>query len=902
MHEEIFGQREKKLDKIFNPQAIAVIGASDKQGGVGNALMKNLISNNFAGVIYPVNLNRESVQGIKAYPRIGDIPDKIDLAIICTPAVTVPAIVEECGQAGVSGVIIISSGFDEVGAKGHEMSESILEIAKNYNMRIVGPNCLGFIRPSVNLNASFANKMALPGHVAFISQSGALCTSILDWSIKNNVGFSNFVSIGSAIDITYHDLIDYFGEDPNTESILIYMESLTEARKFMSAARSFSRQKPIVILKVGRTSEGAKAAKSHTGALTGNDSVYDAAFERAGIIRVDGALELFHVAKTLAMQKRPADNRVAVVTNAGGPGVIATDFLALRGGRLAQLSPVTTKKLKSFLPASASSSNPVDILGDADPQRYRMAVEACLADENVDAVLVILTPQEMTNPTDVAREVVSIKNTKGKTMFASWMGGDDVAEGRVILEKGNIPVYRTPEEAINIFMYVDSYAKRLEFLKETPASVPHAFKPKTEKNRQLIESISETGRLVLTEAESKELLANYDIPVAKHGTAKSADEAGELAAKIGFPVVMKILSPDILHKTDVGGVKLNIASKSESEKAYKEIMVGAKKHAPKAKIDGVFVEAMTKKRYELLIGCKKDEVFGPAIVFGMGGVAVEVFKDTKVGLPPLNMSLALKMLKSTKVYKLLEGYRGMPGVDIESIQFLLYKFAYLVSDFPEIKELDINPFAVDEKGGVVLDAKVILDEKVLGLKHKPYSHLVISPYPKEYETEFIMKKGKVSKKITIRPIKPEDEPQEERLFDYFSPETLKQRFLRPMKDVTKEMLERFTQIDYDREIALAAETIDAKGKKIFIGVVRLIADPYNENAKLTVIVADSWQRQGLGGQFIDYILDLAKLRGIKKVWGNFLPTNKIMKDMLEKRNFKIEKKGSLMLAELELEE
>ena len=774
---------EKKLDKIFNPGTIAVIGASDREGGVGNALMKNLIGNNFGGIVYPVNLNRESVQGIKAYPRIGDIPDKIDLAIIATPAPTVPAIVEECGQAGVSGVIIISSGFDEIGAKGKKTSEEILSTAREYGMRVVGPNCLGFIRPSINLNASFANKMALPGHIAFISQSGALGTAILDWSLKNNVGFSHFVSIGSAIDITYHDLIDYFGDDPHTSSILVYMESLTEARKFMSAARAFSRQKPIVVLKVGRTEAGSHAAKSHTGAITGNDSVYDAAFERAGIIRVDGALDLFHVAKILAMQSRPADNRVAVITNAGGPGVIATDRLALKGGRLAQLAHSTVTELKKFLPPAASTANPVDILGDADPHRYRQAVELCLADSNVDAALIILTPQEMTSPTDVARQIVSIKNKTSKTMFASWMGGDDVAEGRVILEKGNIPVYRTPEEAVDIFMYVDSYRRRLEFLNETPGSVPHAFKPKTEKNRELLEKVIADKRTVMTEAEAKEMIANYGIPVAANGLANSATEAGTIAEKIGFPVVMKILSADILHKTDIGGVKLNINSKVEAEQAYHEIMTGAKKGAPKAKIDGIFIEAMTKKRYELLIGCKKDEVFGPAIVFGMGGVAVEVFRDTAVGLPPLNMSLALKMIQETKIYKLLEGYRGMPGVDIEAIQFLLYKFAYLVSDFPEIKELDINPFAVDENGGVVLDAKIILDEKVLGVRHQPYSHLVISPYPKDFETTLKTKDGK---KVFVRPLRPEDEELVSGFFHHLSPQSQKDRYLAVIKKIDHE--------------------------------------------------------------------------------------------------------------------
>ncbi|MFA5247739.1 MAG: bifunctional acetate--CoA ligase family protein/GNAT family N-acetyltransferase [Patescibacteria group bacterium] len=889
---------EKRLDKIFNPQTIAVIGASDKQGGVGNALMKNLIGNNYQGIVYPVNPNRESVQGIKAYVKVSDIPDKIDLAIICTPAVTVPAIVEECGQAGVSGLVIISSGFDEIGEKGKKMSEEILSIANTYNMRVVGPNCLGFIRPSINLNASFANKMALPGHIAFISQSGALCTSILDWSVKNNVGFSHFVSIGSNIDISFHDLIDYFGDDPETDSILIYMESLKEARKFMSAARAFSRKKPIVVLKVGRTEAGSRAAKSHTGAITGNDSVYDAAFERAGIIRVDGALELFHVAKSLAMQKRPLDNRVAVITNAGGPGVIAADRLALKGGRLAELSHKTVEALKNILPASASTVNPVDILGDADSLRYRQAVELCLEDSGVDAALIILTPQEMTSPTDVARQIVSVQNKKGKMIFASWMGGDDVAEGRVILEQGNIPIYRTPEEAVDIFMYVDSYRKRLEFLKETPGSIPHAFKPKTEANKKLIEKVVASGRTVLTEIEAKEMIANYGIPVAKNGVANSATEAGEIAEKTGFPVVMKILSPDILHKTDIGGVKLNINSKAEAEKAYKEIIAGAKKGAPKAKIDGVFIEVMTKKRYELLIGCKKDEVFGPAIVFGMGGVAVEVFRDTAVGLPPLNMSLALKMIQETKIYKLLKGYRGMPGVDIPAIQFLLYKFAYLVSDFPEIKELDINPFAVDEKGGVVLDAKVILDEKVLGVKHKPYSHLVISPYPREYEKKIVLEN---KKNILIRPIRPEDEDLEMEMINNFSATTMRDRFLGKVKKVNLEMLRGFTQIDYDREIALVAETEERKKKK-FVGVVRLAIDPYNESALLTIALVDSWQEMTLGSEMIDYMLDIARARGVKKVWMEFFPTNKRIIKILTKRNFTMKEKGSIMVGELELED
>lgn len=896
MYNGTLSPSRRKLDKVFNPGAVAVIGASDKVGGVGNALMKNLLGGNFKGAIYPVNPNRDTVQGIKAYPRVGDIPDKADLAIIATPAITVPSLVEECGQAGVSGIVIISAGFDEIGEKGKEMTRSILETAKQYGMRIIGPNCLGFIRPSINLNASFGNKMALPGHIAFISQSGALCTAILDWSAKNNVGFSHFVSIGSAADITYHDLIDYYNNDPETSSILIYMESLKEARKFMSAARAFSKKKPIFVLKVGRTEAGSKAAKSHTGSMTGNDAVYDAAFERAGIVRLDGALELFHVAKALAMQKRPADNRLVVLTNAGGPGVIASDSLSIHGGRLAQLSAKTVAGLKKILPPSASSANPVDILGDADPIRYRQAAELCLADDGVDALLVILTPQEMTNPTDVAREIVSIKNAKGKTIFASWMGGDDVAEGREILEKGSIPVYRTPEEAVNIFMYIDSYAKRLKSLEETPSPIPGAFKPKTEKNRKLIEKVVSSGRTTMTEAEAKEMVFNYGIPVAKNGIAGSAVEAGEISEKIGFPVVMKILSPDILHKTDVGGVKLNVKSKAEAEKAYTEIIKSAKKHVSKAKIDGVFIEAMTKKSYELLIGCKKDEVFGPAIVFGMGGVAVEVFKDTKIGLAPLDMSSAMKMIQGTKIYKLLGGYRGMPGVDIASIQFLLYKFSCLVADFPEIKELDINPFSVDERGGVVLDAKVVLDEKALGLEHEAYSHLVISPYPKEYESSFIAK-GK--KEVLIRPLRAEDESL---LADYFSGlslESQKNGFLKTFKNIDHDFLVDFVQNDYDREVGLAAFALE-KGKQRMVGMVRLASDSYNETARMSFAVVDRWHGKGLGGVLCDCGIEVARRRGIKKLVVETSAANGATRSLLEKRNFRLSVRGKNLSAELEL--
>ncbi len=887
-----------KLKKIFNPKTIAVIGASDQKGSVGYALMDNLINSKYDGIVYPVNIKRESVHSIRAYKSITEIPDQVDLAIIATPAQTVPGVVEDCGKAGIAGAVIISAGFQEIGKTGEKMMAQIVASAQKYDMRIIGPNCLGFMRPDLHLNATFASQMALKGKLAFISQSGAMGTAILDWSIKNNVGFRYFVTIGSMADVSFHDLIDHFGQDPEVTSILLYMESIKDARRFMSAARAFSRQKPIIVLKAGRTSEGASAAKSHTGSLAGNDAIFDAAFERAGIIRVDTPVGLFHTAKSLAMQPYPKGDRMAVITNAGGPGIIATDALVFSGGRLAKLADSTIKKLDKFLPAAWSRGNPVDILGDADPERYRQSLELVLADANVDSALVILTPQAMTDPSAVARDLIKLSHKSDKTILATWMGGYTVAPGREILEKGNIPVYRQPEDAIHCFMNIVRYSHNLETLYETPATTPHAFEPKTEDNRKLLNGIIGQKRDSLTEAEAKTLLSNYDIPIVANGTAHSPKEAGVIAEKLGFPVVMKILSPDIIHKTDVGGVVLGIDSPQAAEKAYTKIIASARKHEPDADIHGVFIEPMVSKRYELLIGCKKDPIFGPAIVFGMGGVAVEVFKDTKIGLPPLNMALSLKMIKDTKIYKLLKGFRGMPGVDIASIQFLLYKFAYLVADFPEIKEIDINPFAVDEFGGIVLDAKVLLDSSTFGKKIKPYSHLVISPYPKEYVSEFTMKNRK---KVTIRPIRPEDEPLEADMFTTFSKTTQRHRFFQEIKEITHELLQRYTQIDYDREIALIAELKDKKGKKM-IGVVRLIGDFLNETAEFAIVVGDPWQNSGLGNRFTDLILGVAKNRGYSKVSAKYYRDNAAMDHIFRKRGFTVtplDKKT--MFAQLELQ-
>lgn len=884
------------LTKMFNPKVVAIYGASARKGSVGFALMDNIIGSGFDGIVYPINPKRTNVLGVKAYKRIEDVPDTVDLAIIATPAKSVPSIVQDCGIAGVSSILLISAGFAEAGDEGKELMNRIRATIRKYNMSLIGPNCLGFIKPSIKFNASFASKMALPGKIAFISQSGALCTAILDWSIEQNVGFSHFVSIGSMMDISFNDLIDYFGSDPQTNSIVIYMESLTDARSFLSAARAFARNKPIIVLKAGKSSEGAQAAMSHTGSLAGNDFVFDAAFKRAGIVRVDTIEELFHTAQALAMQPRPSNNRLAIVTNAGGPGVIATDTLIAKGGKLATLSNDIIEELNQHLSPHWSKGNPLDVLGDAGPEQYAKALEMCAKDRNVDGILVILTPQSMTDPTAVAKKLAEIEKKCNKTVLACWMGAEDIFEGQKVLERNNIPVYQTPEDAVKAFMVMYNYSRNLQVLHETPSHIPSQFKPNKEANKKLIQSVLDDNRTVMTEYEAKQFLGNYQIPVIKNGLATNENEAVKMAEEIGYPLVMKIASPDILHKTDVGGVKLNIMDKEEAKKAYNRIMESSRAKVPNADIRGVFVEQMMKRKYELIIGCKKDPIFGPTIVFGMGGVAVEIFKDTRVGLPPLNMALAMRIIEDTKIYKLIKGYRGMPGADVQAIQFLLYKFAYLLMDFPQISEIDINPFGVDERGGVVLDAKVLLDNNNQEFDDNYSKHLVISPYPSEYTSEFVMNNGE---KAVLRAVKPEDELMEQEMFSNFSERTQRFRFFQLIKDISHDQLVRYTQIDYDREIAIIAE-VEEDGQKKMAGVVRLIADQYNDTAEFAIVVADPWQNQGLGNKFTDYIHEIAKERGIKKITANVLATNHIMLHMFKERGFRMEKQEDSYYAELNI--
>jgi acetyltransferase len=696
------------LNKVFKPKSIAVIGASNQKSSVGYDLFRNIAKSKYRGRVYPVNHKRKKVQGVVAYNSVNLIKNKIDLAIIATPAKTVPSVLLECAEAGIKGVVIISAGFNEIGPEGVRLNKEISDIAQKNKMRIIGPNCLGFLHPSIGLNASFATKNAVPGKIAFISQSGALCTSVLDWAKQCNVGFSHFVSIGSMLNTGFADLIEYFGRDKETEAILVYMESLRDAKKFMKVAKLVSPKKPIIVLKVGKSSEGASAAKSHTGSLTGDDKVFDMVFDSVGVERVKTITDLFNCAKTLSMKNIPRGNRLTIVTNAGGPGVISTDALIEDNGRVAKLEKNTIKKLDAILPASWSKGNPVDILGDATPERYSNALSVCVKDKNTDAILVLLTPQSMTAPAEVALEAVKIAKKSKKPIITCWMGGADTERGVKVLFENNIPIFRNPENAVKSFMYISRQQKKVKKIKTKSASAIKNFKPKYKANEKIIKSAQEDKRVVLLESEAREFLSNYGIKSPGNAVARSVNEAERLSTKIGYPVVMKIMSPQILHKVDVGGVILNINSKAEAKVAFGKIIKNVKSKNKKVKIEGVFIEKMLDAKHEIFLGCKFDPIFGHIIAFGAGGTYVELNKDISLTHPVFDKRNISELINSTKISKILNGYRGMPGVATDKLITTIANFSKLVEDFPEIKEIDINPYMMDEKDAYVVDAKVII--------------------------------------------------------------------------------------------------------------------------------------------------------------------------------------------------
>jgi len=877
----------RNLDKIFDPQRVAVIGASDSPSSVGYTVLRNLVGSGFRGVVYPVNPKRESVQGIHAYADVPSLPHPPDLAVICTPAPTVPGIIRACGEAGTRGIVIISAGFREIGAEGRALEQEVIEEQRKFDgMRILGPNCLGILVPGISLNASFAASTPQKGHIGFISQSGALCTSVLDWASDEGIGFSYFVSVGNVLDVTMGDLIDYFGAATDTRSIILYIESLTEAREFMSAARAFSRTKPIVAYKAGRFAKSAQAAASHTGAMAGVDAVYEAAFHRAGIVRIFEVGDMFDCAELLARQEPPKGDRLAIITNAGGPGVMTTDALIALDGELADLSEETMDKLNEALPPFWSHGNPVDVLGDAPPDRFADAVKIVLKDENVDALLVILTPQAMTDPTATARALGQVAAKAHKPVLAAWMGGRLVREGVALLNKAGIPTYTTPEKAVRAFMYLVSYARNLRILHETPRDLPVAFPLDRKRLRSVFDTILTEGNEILSENVSKAFLEAYEIPVTKPILARAADEAVKVARQYGYPVVMKIHSPDITHKTDVGGVVLNVSSDDEVREAYAKIIEGATEKQPDAQIVGVTVQKMVSypTSFELILGTKKDPVFGSVIMVGMGGTAAEVFRDRALGLPPLNEVLAREMLQSLKSWPLLQGYRGKPGANIDRLIEILMRFSYLVADYPEIAELDVNPLLVTPDDVIALDARVVIDQELAAHSVRPYAHLAIRPYPEEYVTQRTLQDGTP---IVLRPIKPEDEPLWHDLLGSCSTQSLWFRFSYLFKQTTHEMAARYCFIDYDREIGIVAE-VEEDGERKLIAVGRLVADADKETAEYAVIVADRWHGHGLGGMLTDYSLEVAKKWGVHRVVAETSKENSRMLATFRKRGFELD--------------
>ena len=889
-HDILHQSRRRSLTSLLNPKVIAVIGATERKRSVGRTLMNNLLEGGFPGKIYPVNPIQETILGLHAFPNVAALPEVPDLAVIITPPKTVPGIIKECAAAGIQGVIIISAGFKETGADGAALEQQVLTEARRGNIRIVGPNCLGVMVPGHKFNATFAADMAKPGSVGFISQSGALCTAILDWSLKENVGFSAFVSLGSMLDVGWGDLIYHLGDDPNTKSIVIYMESIGDARGFLSAAREVALTKPIIVIKPGRTEAAAKAAASHTGSLTGSDEVLQAAFQRVGVLRVDTISELFDMAEVLAKQPRPKGPRLTIVTNAGGPGVLATDMLITSGAQLAELAPETMASLNQILPATWSHNNPVDIIGDAGPELYAKAVDIVAKDPNTDGLLVILTPQAMTDPTATAEELTPFAHIEGKPIIASWMGVGQVEKGEDILNAAKIPTFKYPDRAAKAFHYMWAYSENLRSLYETPSTPvqnDHGYVDRSLAEK-IIADVRATGRTILTEFESKQLLATYGIPTVETHIALTEGDAVKQAARLGFPVVLKLYSETITHKTDVGGVQLNLRTASAVRQAWKAIEASCTKKVGREHFLGVTVQLMIKlEGYELIIGSSIDPQFGPVLLFGTGGQLVEVYKDRSLGLPPLNATLARRMMEKTKIFTALKGVRGRKAADIAALEQLMVRFSQLVVEQPWIAEIDINPLLVSSERIFALDARVVLHDPKTPENKLP--HPAIRPYPVQYVTPWKLKN---KSPVTIRPIRPEDEPLLVTFHETLSEESVYHRYFSALnlsQRITHERLTRICFNDYDREIALVAEfkpVKDDEEKKI-LGVGRLSKLHGANEAEFAILVNDHWQNLGLGFELLKQLIEVGRAEKLDRLSGQILAENHAMRHICKKLGFKI---------------
>jgi acetyltransferase len=861
------------LDAFFAPRGIAVIGATERERTVGRATLANLLATPFGGQVFPVNARHDSVLGMKAYKSVLDIPGPVDLAVIVTPARAIPDLIRECGQKGIAAAIVISAGFKETGPEGFALEQRLLAEARAAGIRIIGPNCLGVMAPLTGVNATFAHAAAKPGNIGFLSQSGAMCTAVLDWSFREMVGFSAFVSVGSMLDVGWGDLIDYLGQDHRTRAILIYMETIGDARSFLSAAREVALVKPVIAIKAGRTAEGGSAAASHTGSLSGADDVLDAAFRRCGVLRVNSIADLFYMAEVLGKQPRPAGDRLTILTNAGGPAVLATDALILAGGHLAKLSEETKIALNEVLPSTWSHGNPIDIIGDATPERYEKSLEIAAKDPNSDGLLVILTPQAMTHPAEIAEGLKKYAKL-GKPVLASWMGGPLVEAGERILNAAGIPTFAYPDTAARMFQYMWDYTRSLRSIYETPIATGTA-PADAARVKAIVEAARAEGRTILTEFESKDILDAYGIPVTPSRIAASAGEAAAAAEAIGYPVVVKLHSTTITHKTDVGGVILNLKSADAVREAFESI----RSRVPDG-FDGVNVQKMEKlDGYELIVGSSVDPQFGPVILFGMGGTLVEVFKDRALGLPPLNTTLARRMMERTKIYEALLGVRGRPPVDELALAGLLVRFSQLVIEQRWIAEIDINPLLASHERILALDARVVLHPP--SVRREDIPRLAIRPYPVQYAGEWIAKDGST---IEFRPIRPEDEPLMVKFHESVSDASIYLRyfqFLKLSQRIAHERLSRIVFNDYDRELALVAVE---DGAILGVGRLRKTGDGEGE---LGMLIADNAQNKGLGSEMMTRLIDIAKREGLRTIVADVHGENAKMLHVVRKFGFQV---------------
>jgi acetyltransferase len=872
---------------FFSPASVAVIGATDRPGSVGNTVLRNVLRS-YQGRVYAVNPGRKEAHGLPCLASIRAVPEAVDLVVIVIPAGAVPEVVAECVAAQAKSIVVISAGFKEKGPEGAALEKQIRNHLKGSTARLIGPNCLGLMNPLIGLNATFAEDIARPGNVAFLSQSGALLTAILDWSFVEQVGFSVIVSTGSMLDVGWGDLLSYFGDEPNTKSILVYMESIGDARSFLSAAREVSFEKPIIVIKAGRSEAASRAAASHTGAMTGSDEVYEAAFRRCGVLRVESIAELFHMADVLGKQPRPRGPRLTILTNAGGPGVLATDALLGGVGELAELSPESEKALSAFLPPHWSHANPIDILGDADPERYARALDIALSDPGSDGLLVILAPQGMTNPAQVAERVKAHAGNR-KPLLASWMGGRSVGEGVEVLQEAGIPVFSYPDAAVRAFESMWSYSERLRGLYETPypADDPATATSRRKAAGEILGHAASSDRTLLTEIESKRILQLYGIPTVPTQLAKSEDEAVVKAEEIGYPVVLKLHSETVTHKSDVGGVRLNLANGEDVRKAYRAIADSVIGKAGARAFLGVTVQPMIRREgYELILGSSVDPQFGPVLLFGSGGQLVEVYRDRALGLPPLNTTLARRMMERTKVFTALQGVRGRRAVDEKALEALLVRFSELVADQPRVREIDINPLLASSDGLLALDARMVL----FGCKvrEEELPRPAIRPYPIEYVSQWQMKDGS---SVTIRPIRGEDESRMAEFHKGLSDATVYLRYFQVQRlesRVEHERLIRKCFLDYDREMALVAERLNKEtGAHELLAVGRLVRQRDKREAELGVVVADCWQGAGLGTELVRRLIEIARCEGIGRIKAEILSENAIMMVLAKHFHFAI---------------